>query len=199
MPQPTIEQLKSLCTLGRLIFGTQDLIISGGAPRDILSGVAVKDIDVFVSIDAEQLGTVDSDFVKGCHAFAQAIRGEAVMRLSNEGYVNCFDLCDITKDGITGAVQVIGVVGNPIDDVCKYDFDLSQVFVTPGGVYGTAASWAARAAKCITFTPSATDEKAAYRSKARLGRLRAKYIGWQFANTEAIDALPEIAPEALAA
>lgn len=189
MSHQTIEQLQMLCRIGRNVFQTSDLIIAGGAPRDILSGVKIKDIDVFVSLNPEELGQPDTAFVRACRAFATCINGEAVMRLSNESYVNCFDLCDITKDGVAGAVQVIGVVGSPIDDVPKYDFDLSQVFVTPEGLFGTAAAWSARAAKRITFTPSAGDAKAMLRSKARLERLRAKYFGWEFSNTEALDAL----------
>ena len=92
-------------------------------------------------------------------------------------------------------MQVIGGDGDPVDGVPKYDFDLSQVFVTPHGLFGTAAAWQARASKTITFTPSAFDDKAMLRSKARLERLRAKYPGWTFANVEGLDALEQILEE----
>lgn len=190
----TIEKLQVVCRHARAIFG-DSAIVSGGAPRDVLSGVAVKDIDIFVTLDTEQLGQPESHFVLCCRLFAAAVGGEAVMRLSNESYVNCFDLCDITQDGVKGALQIIGVSGDPADDVPLYDFDLSQVFVTPRGLFATEAAWRARAARTITFTPSAGDEKSLLRSKARLDRLRAKYTGWTFANTEGLDALVVPEPE----
>ena len=194
MSNLTIEKLQHLCLIARGCFGSSEVIISGGAPRDVLSGTTVKDIDVFVSIDMEQLGRADSGFVKYCREFAAMVGGVPEFRPSVEHYVNCFDLCDITKDGVKGAIQIIGGDGDPVDGVPKYDFDLSQVFVTPKGLFGTQAAWAARASKTITFTPSAFDDKAMLRSKARLERLRAKYPGWAFANTDGLDAIavPEV-------
>lgn len=191
MSNITIQTLQLLCGTARAVFGEQ-AIISGGAPRDVLSGAPVKDIDVFVKLDVDQLGRADSDFVHQCAQFAALIGGAAEMRLSNESYINCFDLCDITRGGVKGAVQIIGVTGDPADDVPKYDFDLSQVFVTPNGLFATEAAWQARVNRTITFTPSACDEKAMLRSKARLERLRAKYQGWAFRNTEALDALQAV-------
>jgi hypothetical protein len=190
MSAPTLQKLQHVCALARVVFG-DSAIVSGGAPRDVLSGVPVKDIDIFVKLDESQLGKPDSDFVQQCSRFALLVGGESEMRLSNESYINCFDLCDITKDGVKGALQIIGVAGDPVDDVPKYDFDLSQVFVTPNGLFATEAAWRARANRVITFTPSASDEKALLRSKARLERLRAKYQGWAFQNVDGLDAIAE--------
>lgn len=192
MGMPTIDQLMVLCQVARFVFPSA--IIAGGAPRDVLSGVPVKDIDVFVELNADQLGEPESEFVLACRIFALAIGGEAEMRPSNGDYARFLDLCDITKDGVKGAVQVIGLTCNPIDDVPKYDFDLSQVFVTPTGLFMTQAASMARTLRVITFTPSAADAATMLRSKARLERLRAKYQGWQFANTEALDALVTAQP-----
>lgn len=180
--------------MARGIFDTDNLIIAGGAPRDLLSGVAVKDIDIFVKQELEDLNNENGPFVSSCRRLAGYLQGEAVFRPAHPNYPDMFDLCDI--DGKYGPVQVIGLDdSDPIDDVNNYDFDLSQVFITPGGLYGTQKAWEARAAGTITYTPSDLSAPAMVRSKARLGRLREKYPEWSFANCTVLDEMLAMDPD----
>lgn len=183
----TIQTLQKLCLQARIHFGTEALIIAGGAPRDVLSGVPVKDIDIFVQLD-ERDGGQDTAFTRGCASLAAAIGGTPEFRPAAEEYADILDLCDITSPGVHGVVQVIGIDEHPVDDVPHYDFGLSQVFVSPTGMFFTEAAIRDRAHKTITHVPTYHDEHGFQRSKARCERLRAKYSGWTFVNCESLDA-----------
>lgn len=183
-----IQKLQHLCSIGQSCFSDSGLIIAGGAPRDVLSGVAVKDIDMFVSIKDLELGS-DTPFTRACLLLADWLQGTAAFRPPAPEYPDALDLCDITgtKDGV---LQVVGLRdAAPIDDVPSYDFGLSQVFVTPTGLFFTEAAAEDRQNKTITHVAKYRDEHAQLRSKARLGRLREKYQGWEFLNCETLDAL----------
>lgn len=182
----TIEKLQQLCFNARLLFGTEALIIAGGAPRDVLSAVPVKDIDIFVQLD-ERDGGQDTPFTRACINFASLLNGTAEFRPAAEDYADILDLCDITEPTTHGTVQIIGIDDHPIDDVPRYDFGLSQVFVTPGGLFFTEAAIRDRQARTITHFPTYHDEYGFRRSKARLERLRAKYQDWTFVNCESLD------------
>lgn len=190
-----MDKLKQLCKEARWMFGTEQLIIAGGAPRDVLTGVPIKDIDIFVRMPEDGDATW---FSARCQALATFMDWKVDLRPSNPEYAYYFDLADFHDATGKLVAQVIGLFDDPVDDVVKYDFDLSQIFVTPNGVFVTEAAHAARQARTISYVPSAQDQFALYRSKARLGRLRAKYDGWTFANCDVLDALPEqpAAPQA---
>lgn len=180
----TIKQLQDLVSLARVSFCTEHLIIAGGAPRDILNGAPVKDIDVFVNIESSE-----DRFASRCEWFAKEIGGKLTLRESDPNYPDIFNLADIECDN--GIVQIVGLYENPIDDVVKYDFTVSQVFVTPAGVFMTPAYVEDSRAKIIRYQPSNLETAAVKRSAARLERLRLKYPAseWSFANCESLDAI----------
>jgi hypothetical protein len=184
----TIEKLQQLCERARIYFGTGELIIAGGAPRDVLSGVQVKDIDVFIRMGEEDFD--GKQFAQHCRVFATVLGGTLELRPSAPEYPDIFDLADIHAPNGLGVVQMVGLYDkSPIDDVVLYDFGLSQVFVTPKGLFFTEAAIRDRQNKTITYLPSSPNDAAVLRSKARLERLRQKYIGWTFANCESLDAI----------
>lgn len=185
----TISQIQTVCGFARMAFNTEQLIIAGGAPRDILSGVAVKDIDVFVKVSPEDLQGDNSAFKTRCNCLTNMILGVAHFREAIEGYG--VDICDIV-DTAYGEVQIIGIYEDPITDIGNFDFDLSQVFVTPNGLYHRDAAISARNSRTITYIGNPVDDSAMYRSKERLDRLRAKYPDWKFTNCEGLDQLPSL-------
>lgn len=178
----TMEKLQDLCSEARIWFGTEELIIAGGAPRDLLSGVPVKDIDIFVRMDPE-FGD-ETAFTRGCKHLASILNGVPEFRPASEDYGNLLDLCDITSAKTHSLIQVISIDRCPVSDVHSYDFGLSQVFVTPAGPFFTAAAVADRLNQTITHIPTYHNEAAFQRSKARLARLREKYLDWKFVNCE---------------
>jgi len=188
----TIEDLKGICLEARASFETVQLIIAGGAPRDILSKAPVKDIDIFVN------GAYVPHFEECCGAFAAVIGGVIVnSEAHNQGdkdYVGRFGrLCDIKMPGEHPPVQVIQLFEDPVDDVNRYDFGLSQCFVTPRGLFMTPKCIEDRMSMSITYMDTDKGNAALRRSKRRLAHLRAKYDPdlWLFNNCEQLDAMPE--------
>lgn len=180
-----MSDLKDMCGFARTFFGNET-IIAGGAPRDTLMGVEVKDIDVFVQIDLTP--GENTLFTRCCEDFADFLGGEAKFRKAQKDY-NVFNLCDIIIPD-NWPVQIIGLEQLPIDDVPLYDFGLSQMFVTPTGLFLSPAAISDMTSKTITYQPrifEQVDEPRVKRSKARLERLRAKYVGWNFVNCERLD------------
>lgn len=183
-----MKAIRSVAGAGRELFGNPSLIVAGGAPRDILSDVRIKDIDVFV--ECEFIEGQTTKFCNGCRALANHYDGVPTFRDSHPDYSNFFSICDIQT--ASGVIQVIGLDRDPIDDVQNYDFGLSQIFVTPNGCFMTLAAAQDRQNKTITFTPSNLDDKSVARSKKRLASLRERYapLGWTFVNCEKLDSLP---------
>lgn len=186
-----------------MAFNNQGLIIAGGAPRDVLSGVAVKDIDIFVEFDANSLFLAGKSYSPG-DLFAQRCAKVAKMfpesvmtfKKANTDYSTWEDICNIhiadldTANPGKNLIEIVGLYETqPIDDVPSYDFGLSQVFVTPTGYFQTQAAIDDRAHKTITYTPSPFQDDASFlRSVARYQRLRAKYPAeWTFMNCEELD------------
>lgn len=185
----TIEKLQELCRAARFYF--DEAIIAGGAPRDITHGAEVKDIDIFVLLNEEE----PTRFAECCQRFANSIGGGLKLRQNSPDYPDIFDLADITNCEVHGLIQIIGLYDDPIDDVVKYDFTVSQTFVTPAGVFQTPECGHDGRDRIIRFTPSSNDKYAMLRSKERLKRLRTKYPepDWAYVNCEVLDAfLPNI-------
>lgn len=207
IPELTIGLLQELCSLARSYLGTSSLIIAGGAPRDVLHGTPVKDIDIFVQVTPDDLAlpttefgafNYDTDtfvapsepalssFQQRCTNFARALNGgTAEFRQSPEAYGGLADLCDIKTNSYP--VQIIALFEDPIDDVHGYDFGLSQVFVTPRGVFFTKAFQEDSDNYTITYIDGDRSEAAVERSRKRLARLREKYGTFRFVGTEALD------------
>ncbi|WP_186152430.1 hypothetical protein [Burkholderia gladioli] len=195
----TIEALQALVGKARGVFGTNAVVIAGGAVRDTLHGRPVKDIDMFVTLadvtdgDPEEVGAW---FKQACASLANLMHvgGSQTFRQTPAEYGPLTDFCEIPATAYGVPLQIILIDDDPADDVHKYDFDLSQCFVTPNALFFTEAYRRSTEVREITYTPSAEDLAAQLRSKARLSRLRAKYPDWIFRNCEALDALPEPEP-----
>ena len=80
-----------------------------------------------------------------CQEFAKHLDWKLELRPSAPEYPDIFDLADIVNPDGKGLIQIVGLYDDPIDDVVLYDFDLSQIFVTPTGVFATEAAHAALA------------------------------------------------------
>jgi len=105
----TLEKLQEIVRHARHVFRTEEVIIAGGAPRDLRNGAPVKDIDIFVNIES-----FAEDFPARCKRFADWLGAECTMRPSAPEYPDQFDLCDITSAEMHGLIQIIGLYENPI-------------------------------------------------------------------------------------
>jgi len=191
----TIEALRQLVQTGREAFGVNDLIIAGGAVRDTLNARPVKDIDMFVSLARYIDGDLEeaSDlFARACARIADVlgIPGTQTFRETPAEYGPLVDFCEIPMTPFGVPLQIILIDDDPVDDVHKYDFGLSQCFVTPNATFKTDAYLNDERYCTITYTPSAQDLAAMLRSKARLGRLRSKYEFYDCVGCTALDELP---------
>lgn len=185
----SIKDLQTLVALARnnmLGFGHQQIIIAGGAVRDLLLGGPVKDIDMFVGPDST---LTDADYYGEKNDFAVKALGFAEHRLRATGkaqpahpsYPGWFDVVDVPGSRVTHGlpVQIIGINVNPIDDVMNYDFSISQCFVTPGGLFMSDQCGKDMRDKIIRFTPEDGQDAFQWeRSRKRLHRLRQKYPDW---------------------
>ncbi len=193
-----LQALQNLCCLARGIFGTSNLIVAGGAPRDVLSGVPVKDIDIFVQVEPEDLGQDEFDnlttgeqgyshFTRACNELARTQLGTATFNKSPESYGGLADLCTIEIEGST-PIQVIALFEDPVNDVHNYDFTISQVFVTTSGLFQTQAAYDDRLRRMIRYTGHNGRSAAAIeRSRKRLARLRTKYPDWCYVDCYGLD------------
>lgn len=189
-----LDALQNIVSMARLAFHTEHLIIAGGAPRDILSCVPVKDIDVFIDLDsAPDSPMTDKDeasawfMAKSRYLAALLYYPNAELKF-NEDNEYGVDVCDIVY-GTGAPIQIVGLHGkNPIDDVHCYDFGLSQSFVCPTGVFHTQAAMLDRSKMTITYMDNAPDHASFLRSVKRFHRLREKYYGgWRFINCEKLE------------
>jgi hypothetical protein len=199
-----LQALQNLCQLARAIFETSSLIVAGGAPRDVLSGVPVKDIDIFVKVTPEYLDGADmidvdvftetveklegsSKFTRACAALATTQLGVATFNKGPESYGGLADLCDIEIPGSV-PIQIIALFEDPVDDVHRYDFTISQVFVTPRGIFQTPAAYEDRQRRFIRYTgDNGRSDAAIERSRKRLSRLRLKYPDWIYVDCYGLD------------
>lgn len=185
MDNPTIQDLQTLVIEARSCFETNQLICAGGAPRDILNNAPVKDIDLFVSLPGDEF-----DFKEeGRHAqFAIKARVLAVMLgcdevkilgQSHSEYPNLMSLAQLTMQSGPFAGRTIEIIGltdvDPVDEVHNFDFGLSQVFVTPHGVFFTEAYQHDARVACVTYVAKHARDDQLVRSAARAIRLRQKY------------------------
>jgi hypothetical protein len=180
--------LQELAYFARLIFG-RSAIIGGGAVRDVVTGVAWKDIDIFV--EAELSGGMKTTFTDNCEAFAKYLRGTCEFVSGSPEYGDILDLCNVTTPQYP-PIQVVALDDDPLEDLQSYDFALSQMaYKAYVGIVMTplaANDWHGRT---ITYLGAAsvlrTPDAGEVRSCKRLERLRAKYFGWRFVNCEALD------------
>ena len=180
MKQPTIDDLRDLIAQARNFL--PGAIIAGGAVRDVLEGVPVKDIDIFVDVER-----VDDrwagESVQAVRQFSLLLESSFTPHApgSDEYESTLFDL-DRGPD--FPQVQVILIDRDPVDDVYAFDFDLSMCFVTPAGVFTTPQYRDASRLRTISYRGNHdTPFTARQRSLLRLERLKNKYRGWSFFNT----------------
>lgn len=194
-----LDKLKLLVQVAREVFQTQQCVIAGGAPRDILSDKPIKDVDIFLNLeslpwrDTHACTSRDQFFESACREFATRIEDTEVVSIEfndpQPEYEVGLDICDI--ETTHGPLQLIGLYDrNPIEDIVNFDFGLSKVYVDCTGVFMTVDAMLDRHNKTITYTPTKwADEKAAKRSYHRLQRLRAKYPDWTFVGTVGLEFL----------
>lgn len=193
----TMNDLHILLGIARNFFG-ETAIIAGGAPRDILSGVRVKDIDVFVHEPEFEESAESESFKTNCANFLSFIAmmhggGVGVFREHSGDYGQVNDLYGITGIPSLPDIEIIALSCMPIDDICCYDFTISRVFVDRHSVFQTLEASSDRANKIVRYVyHSSHDLLSIARSRRRLERLRQKYLagdGWTFVNCEQIEAI----------
>lgn len=186
----SIERLQGIVGHARNAFGTHSVICAGGAPRDLLNGAPVKDIDIFVGLEPEDFGFKNDEetsrFERGARVLYQMLFGPidadlnpTAFRLiggNNPDYANLVDLIEMDVPGLP-TIQVVGLEIDPVADVADYDFGLSQVFVTDSSLHMTQAYVDDKYGDTITYTAGdqLRSPAAIIRSKKRLERLLVKY------------------------
>jgi hypothetical protein len=180
MNKLTIEDLKTLVIRAREVL--PDAVISGGAPRDILCGAPVKDIDLMTGYDVtksvlEKLAkAVGGTFIvlepldpSGDEEFEYEIEMGLGHPVINVICLTSFDIVD------------------PIDNLHDFDFAVSQIAVTPHGAVMTPAAAIDRVQDTITYMGDR--DRAEWRiasSAKRLKRLERKYPNQRFVNCDGL-------------
>ncbi|MDR5879031.1 hypothetical protein [Caballeronia sp. LZ032] len=185
MNKLTIEDLKTLVVKARDVL--PDAVISGGAPRDILHGVPVKDIDLMTGYGVTK--TV-------LERLAEAVGGTFTVRepLDPSGMEEFEWEIDIGLG--RPAINVICLdpfeITDPVDNLHDFDFGLSQIAVTPNGVVMTPSAVQDMYLHTISYEGDRGREDWRIASSAkRLKRLEAKYPRWAFVNCDGLRQRPE--------
>lgn len=184
-----IKALQSLCGSLRSIFGTEQLIIAGGAVADTVAGVEVKDIDVFLRMPPFAEDEFRSK-VKVAAAWLADLRDVPIERVNVKNFDTNQDsggeLLDVAELQLEGepTIQLMQLAEDPVDDVHNYDVCQRQQFVTPNGHFSTEAAIADRAGGTITYNDIPRDPASFARSVRRYQRLKDKYPGRRFVGFE---------------
>ncbi len=177
-----LTDLQNLVTEIRRVY--PDAVISGGAPRDLLHGKPIKDIDVMTGqeVTARSLGRL-ADIVGGKFD---------VIEPQDPSGVEEFEF-EIHFDDGRPRLNVIDLnpfeIKDPLENLLDFDFGLSQVAVTPSGIIHTPAYVSDALNGTITYMGD--NGKEAWRidsSAKRLQRLKLKYPRWEFVNCAGLEA-----------
>lgn len=183
-PSLSIEHLQSLCRLVQTCFPQANVAIAGGATRDLLHGVPVKDIDVFIKLDdgvqwTDGYGIPWVDIVTnkmlyqrwydGCDNLAGKLHSEwkgdwhnqdddsivdNLANAKNYGY-GAFSLVDLPQGFRMYPVQLVFIDQLPEVNIRNhFDWGLSQVWVTPNQLRWTPAYFRDRERDTLTYLPS---------------------------------------------
>lgn len=183
-PSLSIEHLQDLCRLVQKCFPQAHVAIAGGATRDLLHNVPVKDIDVFIQMDSgltwrDGYGVECHDIVSngelygrwytGCEELAAALHSEwngtwhdteddsLIDNLGNaKGYgYGAFSLVDFPPGFRMYPVQLVFIDQHPEENIRNhFDWGLSQVWVTPNQLRWTSAYYRDRDLNTLTYLPS---------------------------------------------
>lgn len=180
-----LTDLQNLVTEIRRVL--PDAVISGGAPRDIMHGKPVKDIDVMAS----QLDR-DGDVAGILALIAQRVGGTFHYTEPQDPSGDASFEYEIAMPDMP-RLNVISLEGfeitDPIENLFDFDFGLSQIAVLPSGVLMTPAFLHDQELLRITYMGD--NGKAEWRidsSAKRLQRLKAKYPQWEFVNCAGLEA-----------
>jgi len=209
----SIFDLQSIVHDARFAFKTDHVIIGGGAIRDLLLSKEgrqrpVKDIDLFVRLEGMPIAvTCEKDiapaaaiFKLGCEhllstlgMFIEDFQGSFEVRPVEEtdSGVNPFCFATVKTNEWPVPIEVIGIGGNPIDEIVDYDFNISQCILTERTVLMTQACAEGQRRRVVEFMGGTRDDASLQRSKRRLARLREKYNDFEFTNCQILDATPE--------
>ncbi|KVL67375.1 hypothetical protein [Burkholderia ubonensis] len=177
-----ITDLQNLVTAIRRVY--PDAVISGGAPRDILHGKPVKDIDVMTGYDVGR---------SGLEKIAMIVGGKLdVIEPKDPSGVEEFEYEIHFADG-RPRLNIIDLnpfeITDPLENLLDFDFGLSQVAVLPTGLIHTPAFIRDATRGTITYMGDNGKEYWRINSSAkRLQRLKAKYGGWTFLNCAGLEA-----------
>ncbi|KWH50737.1 hypothetical protein [Burkholderia cepacia] len=177
-----LTDLQHLVTEIRRVY--PDAVIAGGAPRDILHGKPVKDIDVMTGYTVARTDLERLAYIVG---------GKFDVREPQDpSGVEEFEF-EIHFDDGRPRLNVIDLnpfeIKNPLENLHDFDFGLSQIAVTPWGVLSTDTYLSDERHMRITYMGD--NGKAAWRidsSAKRLQRLKAKYPLWTFVNCAGLEA-----------
>ncbi|KVO83305.1 hypothetical protein WL21_09745 [Burkholderia ubonensis] len=177
-----LTDLQNLVTEIRRVY--PDAVISGGAPRDILHGKPVKDIDVMTGRSVHRAGL---------EHLAHLVGGRLdVTEPQDPSGIEEFEF-EIHFDDGRPRLNVIDLnpfeITNPLENLHDFDFGLSQIAVTPWGVLSTDSYLRDDIAGTITYMGD--NGKEAWRidsSAKRLQRLKAKYPERVFVNCAGLEA-----------
>lgn len=152
-------------------------VIGGGAVRDTLLGGPVKDIDLFV----DTRGLTRKQFDQKVAAFAERVGG--TLKEHSAPSVDAEDLHTTYHIHWAGPViEVLPVSRCVFTDVFDYDFGISQILMTSGGLLRTTAFVDDLLANTVTYKKDTFNAK----SRDRLARIRAKYPSLAPVNCEVL-------------
>jgi hypothetical protein len=179
-----IAKLQRVAAQLKEVVPKHSLMIAGGAPRDILNGRPVKDIDVFIGLDGDH-SQMANDWLEICmdvlklypqHSEQQYERADAAgnkrlvwhqhqgsyeasgaLNLINaKGYsYGAFSLVEFQQGPYCHALQLVFIDMDPVENVRNhFDFGLSKVWVTPNQVRMDKAYWHDHFGQRITYLNS---------------------------------------------
>lgn len=136
-----------------------EAVIAGGAPRNLLTGLPVRDIDVFAPTGS--LGRL--------HLFEEVLGRKLAPVVTDSSADPYFGYRTYRSED--GKVDVV-FVSDVQDHIDKFEDDLSQIYIDTTGLVVTPNALKALAAKRITLAPNV--------KAARVEKMRALYPDWEF-------------------
>lgn len=183
----TIADLQAIVAKVKPFFPNREVIIAGGAPRDVFHGRPIKDIDIWV-------GGTDETLVEGG---AYSVRDSLNVGASrkSDGDINVVPLKESNKAAyLSAGFKVYNIdpgfhclptqiIWRPTDDLRRnvvesFDLGICQVWVDSRGLRGTPAFWKDSTNHTLTKVGNDWENDEAQAAK-HLARVQAKYEGWK--------------------
>lgn len=200
----SIRKLQDLCGVISSIFKGCEVVVAGGALRDLLHDRQVKDIDVFIQGEFDPFEDEADEMEWHCKKLGTKLHCDPVFEWEHHNggesgsTHSCFSLVDYPMGLHWHPVQLIFIEDSPRENVKRhFDFGLSRVWCSATQLRMEPEYWKDHYRQCISYTPS--DEPTPERmlsSARRLQRLKLKYPNWRFEAFElsSIEVPPEVTP-----